>query len=196
MKGEIAQEILDRLTSMKKRRQGDRNKEDIEFILNELSNMLRKFVERDKKRDLGFKYDDGTFNPVEDIGKLYGIMATSKSKYQQLEYDLDFLNRQYNDLTHALELLNEDDVSMLEMAKQLKQNRVHRREVKKLLELGKPMQDLLNNYPNFMKDASHINQTVKKIQQTQLDRSYCPREATALEEAFAKAREKELAARK
>lgn len=188
MDGNEAKEALERLAALQSRRQSQKNKADIDFIAEQISPFLQKTVKRHEDRQLGYVTDLDGLNPVREAEKLSSSVAQISARYHQLEDQLEYLNREYLDITHAIELLADDDSEkLLEYAEMMKRNRKDRRLVKDIIAAAGPFHEFLQKYPNLAGVTQKVLHDARKIVEMQKTRTYTPRETTVLAAAFEKA---------
>ncbi|MNP60885.1 hypothetical protein D3C76_1560120 [compost metagenome] len=89
--------------------------------------------------------------------------------------ELAYYDGEYNDLTHALELLEFDQERGYQLALQLQSNRKARREAKNERERLQPLYDLLRDRQDFVSDLSRATAKAHSVAQRQSHRVYTPR---------------------
>jgi hypothetical protein len=116
-----------------------------------------------------------------------------KSAVEQFESDVAYYDHEYNDLTHALELMTFDAAKGYQLAKQLKENRLKRRKAKDQLAQLQPLNELMGRYQNFFQELRRTQAQIEKIRTAQQNRIYTPRARTDMQEAFERAKERQVA---
>lgn len=114
-----------------------------------------------------------------------------KREYLNAGDQEDYCDREYNDLTHALELFRFGGVEGYKLAKQMQDNRINRRAAKDLQEELKPLYDLMNKYHTFFRDLKQVHADIELTRGRQKNRRYTPRARTDLNEAFSESRLRE-----
>lgn len=186
--------MLDRLYAMKRRKQSQRNQDDIETIIEAITPFLKSVIKRHEDRNRGISSDLDGLNPVHEAVKFLSSISKIQGGYGQFETDLSFLDGEYNDINHAVEFLgDEDELKLMEFAKMMQRNRKDRRHVKNILEASKPLRDLLQKYSDLQKEAQKVLNETRKIVESQNNRTYTPRELTTLAGAFKEANERKKA---
>lgn len=124
-------------------------------------------------------------NPLGIVDGLLEAYESAKKAYEDAHQDQEYLEREYTDLNHALELINFNAVEGYKLAKQMQQNRINRREAKNLKEQLKPLVDLLNKHKSLFSELKNVHAMMEQIVGTQQQRQYRPRERSDLFEGRA-----------
>lgn len=114
-------------------------------------------------------------NVLETIKQMIDTFEKVKSQTFQTNDSQDYFDREYNDLTHALEFKTFDIQRGYKLAKELQENRVNRRREKNLHEQLQPFAELLNKNHNFLKELKNMQAAIEIIVHTQQSRSYTPK---------------------
>lgn len=107
--------------------------------------------------------------------------------YEQAVRDVEYYEKEYNDLNHALELLSFNAAQGYHLAKELQTNRRNRRVAKDTVYQLEPLYNLFSHSENFHKQLKIANKNVIKIAQSQSSRTYKVRVRTDMQKAFDKA---------
>lgn len=119
---------------------------------------------------------------------LLEISTWVRSRYEQNEGDLVYYEKEFNDLTHALEFVEFDKDNGFEIAKQLRENRINRRLAKDENEVLKPLYELLRKYKTLENELNSIKVKTRNVLTGQSNRVYKPRVRSDMQEAFDKAK--------
>lgn len=168
-------------------------KQVISHVLSILDNSLLKNEDTQKIRSMGFKPNYGRSNPMSETSRCLNALCNTIALYGFAEEDVKLANKQQEDILHAIELLDEDDIDMQEMLEDLKVIRKQRRNAKDYLELAKPLHRVAIQYEVIRKDLSKALKEIQKIQLLHVNRTYTPRAINSLEVVFDKAKQRELA---
>jgi hypothetical protein len=125
------------------------------------------------------------------VSALVNMLKDVKHTYENNQQDITYLDNEYNDLNHAIELLNLNASQGFKMYKQLKKNRTDRRIAKDTNQQLKPLYDFLQNHSKLIKELNQIQNEVQKIKKQQKNRDYRLRVRSDMQEAFDKAKAKE-----
>lgn len=133
-------------------------------------------------------FDSVKDSPQKYISQLINVFSQVPAWYEENEKELDYRDKEYNDLNHALELINFDVFRGYKLAMALKENRINRRAAKNALESLKPLYDLVKKHHNALHDMRRCMGEINKILDTQKKRVYYPRVPDSpLTEVFYKA---------
>ena len=124
--------------------------------------------------------------------QLIDSFQTVRDTVAQIERDQDFYEREYLDLTHALEIISFNASEGYKLAKQLKENRHNRRNAKNTKEQLMPLHDLMKRYNNFFKELKSVHSQIEVTRNIQRKRAYTPRVREDLQEAFDRAQGKAI----
>jgi hypothetical protein len=114
-------------------------------------------------------------NVLETTEQLIAVFEAVRKTMEDASDDQDFIDREYNDLTHALELVSFNASEGYKLAKQLQENRLRRREAKNLKEALQPLYDLMNKNQSFFKELKNVHAAIERTVHTQQNRKYRPR---------------------
>lgn len=117
-------------------------------------------------------------DPLTMTSQLIAAFQTVREAVEKAEIDQEYCDREYNDLTHALELINFNGVEGFKLAKQMKDNRVRRRDAKNLIEQLQPLHELMNRHQSFFKDLKKVHAQIETTIHSQQKRTYTPRVRT------------------
>lgn len=131
------------------------------------------------------------FDALTATKQLNDIYQGVKDAFAKAKEEERFRDDEYNDLTHALELINFNGAEGYKLAKELKENRKFRREAKNMQELITPLRDLLLKYHTIFSELKNVQAMIEAIQHTQSVRVYTPRTRTDLQDRFDRALRKE-----
>lgn len=112
---------------------------------------------------------------LEASNSLFKLVQDIKNAYETACSELAYYDAEYNDLTHALELLEFDKEQGYQLALQLQHNRKTRREAKKDRERLQPLYELLSKQKYFISDLSRATAKTYSVAQKQSRRTYTPR---------------------
>src|SRR5690242_20547106 len=102
-------------------------------------------------------------NPIELTNQMIEAFEAVQKAFKEADAEEKYCNLEYNDLTHALELTNFGTVDGYRLAKQIKDNRLRRRQAKDLQEQLEPLLTLMNKNQNFFRELKNVQ---AEIQQT------------------------------
>ncbi|MEB3103064.1 hypothetical protein [Ferviditalea candida] len=114
-------------------------------------------------------------NLLELTNQLITISDTVRTTMEQLEQDQIFADKEYNDLTHALELISFSAVEGYKLAKQMQDNRIRRRNAKNLREQLQPLFELVNKNQVFFRELKNVHAQIETTIGIQQKRTYTPR---------------------
>lgn len=126
-------------------------------------------------------------DPLKITSQMIATFESVKSAMEKAKEDQDFCDREYNDLTHGLELINFNAYEGYKLAKQLQNNRIRRRILKNTVEQLQPLYELFKKNQGFFKELKNVQAQISTIRDIQQKRIYTPRARTDLQEAFNKA---------
>lgn len=130
------------------------------------------------------------YPPVEAQKAGYALTVVTKL-YQDAQKEVDFLEKETQDILHALELIGDmSEEEEKELTRQLKAVRQQRRVAKNFVELAQPMVFFVQENKETVSKLNKLHGSVVQVQNKLERRTYTPRSATALEEAFARANKK------
>lgn len=130
------------------------------------------------------------YPPVEAQKAGYALTVVTKL-YQDAQKEVDFLEKETQDILHALELIEDmSEEEEKELTRQLKAVRQQRRVAKNFVELAQPMVFFVQENKETVSKLNKLHGSVVQVQNKLERRTYTPRSATALEEAFARANKK------
>lgn len=135
-------------------------------------------------------YDREKDSPQKFISQLINVFSQVPHWYEENEQEVKFRDDEYNDLTHALELIAFGGVQGYKLAVGLKENRIKRREAKNTSELMKPLYDLVKKHQHLLSEMRKCSSEISKMTNIQKARKYHPRvQDSSLAEAFTKAQQ-------
>lgn len=123
---------------------------------------------------------------VESIRK---AIVEVPAKYEENLRKIDELEKEGNDLLHALELLDIDETIAAEYAADMRRNRLERRRCKDENLILKPLYDFIKQHPKLSGEVRICQQDTKKACGILKARTYHPRVRVDLIEKFEKAKE-------
>ncbi|MDN4069245.1 hypothetical protein QYF50_15440 [Paenibacillus vini] len=114
-------------------------------------------------------------NALEASNSLFKLVQDIQNGYEKTCSDLAYYDAEYNDLTHAFELVEFDKEKGYQLALLLQQNRKARREAKKERERLQPLYDFLRRQKEFTGDLPRVTAKVHRVAERQRNRTYSPR---------------------
>lgn len=123
---------------------------------------------------------------VDTIGE---ILKDVPAKFEANLRQIDHLEKETNDLIHALELLDVDEEQAAQYATDIRKNRLERRRCKDENVVLKPLYDFIKLHPKLAKEMKTCHEETKKACRLLKGRYYNPRVRTDLIEKFEKAKE-------
>ncbi|QIA28630.1 hypothetical protein [Phage f2b1] len=130
------------------------------------------------------------YPPVEAQKAGYALTIVTKL-YEDAQKEVDFLEKETQDLLHAIELLEDiSEEEEKELTRQLRAVRQQRRVAKNFVELAQPMVFFVQENKAMVNKLHKLHSSVIQVQNKLERRTYTPRSATALELAFEKANQK------
>lgn len=122
--------------------------------------------------------------------QLISILKNVKSTYEQNIKEITYLEREYLDINHAIELFKFNAYEGYLLSKQLQDNRIKRRKAKDQNQQLEPLYDLITKNKNLIRDLNKTQGEIHKIKMAHQQRNYKVRARTDLQEAFNKANER------
>lgn len=155
----------------------------VKEIISEIVSVSKERIARD---NIGLgDHPYARFDPFKETSKVISAINNSMIFLNQAEEDLKYLDRQSQDILHAIELLNNSDEELFDLAKELMLNRRERRKCKDFIEQVRPLAEALEGRrDSVLKSLRKASGEIAKVQQHQQTRKYTVREKTTLQEAF------------
>lgn len=116
--------------------------------------------------------------------QLHEILKSIKENYEQNLDEIAYCDGEYIDLNHALEFLDMDDITGLNLTQQLQENRRRRRKAKDENERLQPLYDLVTKNNSLVSEISKGRRRVQEIIKTQAVRRYTARVRRDIQPVF------------
>lgn len=126
---------------------------------------------------------------IQYIDSIREALSEVPAKYDANVRKMEELEKESNDLLHALELLDIDEAQAAEYAADMRRNRLERRRCKDENMVLKPLYDFIRQHPKLVNEVRICQQDTKKACGILKGRSYHPRVRVDLIEKFEKAKE-------
>ncbi|TYS60494.1 hypothetical protein FZC76_21730 [Sutcliffiella horikoshii] len=145
--------------------------------------------EKESKDRLKLKFSYNKFTPSTEVQRAIGALSNSIAFYEEAGRDIATIQRKQQDILHALELTDLDDVKLNELMKELQEIRILRRVAKNFQEALEPLYHYATKNRHIVKELGRIHNEIMLLQKNIADKKYHVREKTALAEAFENAEE-------
>jgi hypothetical protein len=129
----------------------------------------------------------GHDDPLKFASQLINVFVNFPLMYEEASKDVDRLDSEYGDLTHAIELADIPRRDAANILKRLKENRKERREAKDFLLLSKGLFDFVKGRQGMNGDLQKLHAEMHKYKDYLTRRTYTPRVMGSMEEAYEKA---------
>lgn len=140
-----------------------------------------------KKKYRGLRFSYKNYDPEAATSRMIEAVRNSTALFEEAQNDLVILDKETQDILHALEMCDLSSEQELSLMNDLRQIRINRRKCKNFIELVSPLVSFSRKHQPLlveMKDvAKSIRQSVASIE----TRRYYPRVRTELDSSFEEA---------
>lgn len=126
---------------------------------------------------------------IQYVDSIRGALTEVPARFDANVRKMEELEKESNDLLHAIELLDIDEAQAAEYATDMRRNRLERRRCKDENMVLKPLYDFIKQHPKLVNEVRVCQQDTKKACGILKGRSYHPRVRVDLIEKFEKAKE-------
>lgn len=114
-------------------------------------------------------------NALSVIDQMLRNFDNIQKSFQAAKTEIDYRDKEANDLNHALELSRFNAYEGYKLAKQFQENRQARREAKDMVEELEQLNGLMKRYKNLFNELKKVRSDVEVIRHHQKVRTYAPR---------------------
>lgn len=140
---------------------------------------------RSRKRVLQQQAVQETVDPLVYISQLNRVFTEFPMIFEQAQEDMNRLELEYNDLTHAIELVSiKNSREAVHIVNRLQENRQKRRDAKDFTLIAKVLYDFTKGRPEVSSQINRIMNEMIRTQDALSRRSYTPRVLGSLTEAY------------
>lgn len=162
--------------------------ESLDVVKRYIEPIVNKQKETNYKRERNLKDSFRFLHTPSAVPRMQTDLKSSVIFMKELEDIVTYCDREIQDLLHFVELVELTDEEMLDAVKKLKEARNERRKAKDNMALLRPLADFYRINKKVLDGLSRVHAEVSNVEKNLKARNYKPRELTALEEAFNKAK--------
>lgn len=162
--------------------------ESLDVVKRYIEPIINKQKETNYKRERNLKDSFRFLHTPSAVPRMQTDLKSSVIFMKELEDIVTYCDREIQDLLHFVELVELTDEEMLDAVKKLKEARNERRKAKDNMALLRPLAEFYRINKKVLDGLSKVHSEVSNVEKNLKARNYKPRELTALEEAFNKAK--------
>ena len=137
------------------------------------------------------KWSWGDYNPTQRVAQTHTNLATITGLCDEASKEVNFLDKETQDILHAIEFTDMTEDEMKEATTNLKRIRQERCKAKDFILVTQPLAKFAKENDVMIKQlAKIVNETQSNITKLS-NRTYTPRTMSSLEDAFKEAEEKQ-----
>ena len=160
-------------------------------IIDVLTPIFKNEKEKEFRRERKLKWSWGDYNPAQKVAQTHTNLAKINGLCDEASREVNFLDKETQDILHAIEFTDMTEDEMKEATTNLKRIRQERRKAKDFILVTQPLAKFAKENDAMIKQlAKIVNETQSNITKLS-NRTYTPRTMSSLEDAFKEAEEKQ-----